>query len=176
MVRLTSTAAPLQPHFPTRISLRLCGGPHSAISDAMPFYGGSSLPWHRRCNFSVAVSPCCPAGPELPAEDRTDLVLAMVEALFEQGQPRQAEAALQRLQGPGADHSRAESPEVLLRRADMVLKLGHEVRDQHSSCPRLKSVWWRCLAVCFSGVCPPCIVTVRSPQFVRTTKCSSLLC
>eukprot|EP00891_Asterochloris_glomerata_P001408 jgi/Astpho2/1408/Aster-06258 len=64
--------------------------------------------------------------PELSAEDHTDLVLAMVEALIAQGQPHRAEVALQRLQGPGANHSRADSPEVLLRRADMVLKLGHE--------------------------------------------------
>ena len=57
----------------------------------------------------------------------------MVEALIQQGQPQRAETALQRLQGPGADHSRSDSPEVLLRRAEMVLKLGHEVRSQHSN-------------------------------------------
>ena len=100
----------------------------------------------------------------------------MVEALIEQGQPHRAEAALQRLQGPGADHSRADSPEVLLRRADMVLKLGHEVHSQHSSCPRLKSVWWRCLAACLWGVYPPCSVTERSPQVIQTTDGAAACC
>ena len=139
VMRLTLTAAPLQCYIPTRVSFRLCQGPHTASSDAVQLCRNSSLPW-RTSELLPCSAPCCPAGPELSAEDRTDLVLAMVEALIEQGQPHQAEVALQRLQGPGADHSRADSPEVLLRRSDMVLKLGHEVRSQHSSRSRPKPV------------------------------------
>ena len=157
LVRLTLTAAPLQHHFPSRILFCRRQGSHRAISDAMPSRELIS-PLAQASELLPCSAPCCPAGPELSAEDRTDLVLAMVEALIEQGQPHRAEVALQRLQGPGADHSRADSPEVLLRRADMVLKLGHEVGSQHCSCSRLQSVWWRCLAVCFSGEGPPCNV------------------
>ena len=124
----TATLVPYQglfPPLPRTTFCHLCC--HAALRELVSFLAQASelLP----CD-----APCCPAGPELSAEDRTDLVLAMVEALIAQGQPHRAEVALQRLQGPGANHSRADSPEVLLRRADMVLKLGHEVRSQHSGC------------------------------------------